>query len=204
MDLVNNFLLLIKQQLLGITWLEFLGVFFGVLQVLFAKVNRVWLYPCGLISICITAFLYFNIRLYAEIALQLYYFVMSIYGWVLWHRKSGEGSEISISTNKEKIISFFIVGISWGILYLLLTQYTNSDVPIWDALVSAFAWAGMWLLAKRKLENWIYLNISNLISIPLLIHKGLFLYTLLTIFLFIIAIFGYRDWKKILLKKEVI
>ena len=83
-----------------------------------------------------------------------------------------------------------------------LGQHTDSDVPYWDAVVCAFAWAGMWLMAKRKIENWIYLNISNLISVPLLIYKELYIYAGLTAFLFAVAVSGYIKWKKIIAQKR--
>lgn len=79
-----------------------------------------------------------------------------------------------------------------------LSNHTNSDVPLWDAAVSAFAWAGMWLMAHRKMENWIFLNISNSIAIPLLFYKGLQVYALLSVFLFIMGVSGYLKWKKII------
>ena len=81
-------------------------------------------------------------------------------------------------------------------LYIILKYFTPSTVPHWDALVSATAWAGMWLLARRKVENWILLNISNAFAIPLLFQKALPLYGLLTIFLFIVAVQGYYSWRK--------
>jgi nicotinamide mononucleotide transporter len=83
-----------------------------------------------------------------------------------------------------------------GAQYAILHFFTESTVPLWDAFVSATAWAGMWLLARRKLENWILLNISNLAAIPLLFIKNLPLTGLLTLFLFIVAIQGYYSWKK--------
>lgn len=83
-----------------------------------------------------------------------------------------------------------------------LQFHTDSDVPYWDAIVSAFAWAGMWLMAKRKMENWIYLNISNVIAIPLLLYKELYVYAGLTIFLFIVGVSGYIKWRKILKNEE--
>jgi len=70
-------------------------------------------------------------------------------------------------------------------------------VPAWDAWVSATAWAGMWLLAKRKVENWILLNISNAFAVPLLLYKSLPLYAVLTVILFVVACFGYFDWRRI-------
>ncbi|RYD70890.1 MAG: nicotinamide riboside transporter PnuC, partial [Sphingobacteriales bacterium] len=79
----------------------------------------------------------------------------------------------------------------------ILVKFTNSDVPILDAFIASTAWAGMWLLAKRKIENWIFLNISNIIAIPLKFHKNLPLMAMLTIFLFIVAIFGFLEWRKI-------
>lgn len=188
----------IKEQWHHISYLEAIGVIFGIAEALFAKYNKVWLYPCGLINIIITIYLYLDIRLYAEILLQGYYLLLSIYGWFLWSRGKGNLLKISLCTGKDNIIAGGIVILSWIFLYVFLKNYTNSDVPIWDSLVSAFAWAGMWLLTKRKLNNWIFLNISNLVAIPLLIHKGLILYSLLTLILFIIAIFGYLDWKKII------
>src|SRR5690606_34006119 len=99
-------------------------------------------------------------------------------------------------------ITALIVGLGFGLLYFILDRFTSSTVPVWDAWISATAWAGMWLLARRKIENWILLNVSNLFAIPLLFHKGLPLYGLLTVFLFIIAIFGYQEWLKILKQEK--
>jgi nicotinamide mononucleotide transporter len=100
-------------------------------------------------------------------------------------------------------ITLGIAILGWGFLYIILEHFTDSDVPIMDAFVSSTAWAGMWLLAKRKLENWVWLNVSNLVAIPLLFHKNLAMFALLTVFLFVIAIFGYLDWKKILNQETV-
>jgi nicotinamide mononucleotide transporter len=87
------------------------------------------------------------------------------------------------------------------LLYTVLVNFTDSTVPLADSWVSATAWAGMWLLAKRKIENWILLNISNAFAIPLLLYKQLPLYAALTLFLFVIAILGYIDWNKTLKQK---
>jgi nicotinamide mononucleotide transporter len=85
----------------------------------------------------------------------------------------------------------------FALLAVLLKNFTPSTVPYWDAWVSSTAWAGMWLLAKRKIENWVLLNISNLFAVPLLFYKQLPMFALLTIFLFIIAVQGYFEWRKI-------
>lgn len=185
-------------ELKNISWLEWTGVGFGVAEVLFAKANKIWLYPAGIISVIISSYLFIISGLYAESVLNLYYLAMSIYGWWFWMYKRNIPLPISKATQKEWLISLLIVVAGFVILYLCLKHFTNSTVPLMDAWVSATAWAGMWLLAKRKIENWILLNISNVFAIPLLFYKQLPLYALLTAFLFIIAVFGYFDWVKIL------
>ena len=80
---------------------------------------------------------------------------------------------------------------------MLFPSYKASDVAVWDAFISATAWVGMWLLAKRRLENWVVLNISNIVAIPIYLYKEMPFTAALTLFLFIVAIFGYFEWKKI-------
>lgn len=190
---------LLVQQIRQTSVLEWIAVVFGVSQVLLARKNNIWLYPTGIISVICSAILFFQSRLYAETLLQGYYLLMSIYGWANWNNKSASGaSQITISKKQEKWITWGIALLGWGLLYVVLDKFTDSDVPILDAFVSSTAWAGMWLLAKRKLENWIWLNVSNLVAIPLLLYKQLFLFSILTLVLFVVAIFGYLDWKKTL------
>ena len=112
--------------------------------------------------------------------------------------------KISYCDRKDWITVFLIVIISFVLLTVLLKYYTPSTVPFWDAWISATAWAGMWLLSKRKIENWILLNISNLFAIPLLVYKQLPLFAALTLFLFIVAIFGYYDWRKIIQNEKLV
>lgn len=179
------------------SWLELAAVAFGVIQVFLSKANKISNYYFGILSILLTISVYFGARLYAEILLNLYYLVMSIYGIWYWKFKNRDEMPITTCDKREWSIVLSIIVGGYIILYLLLVRYTNSDVPEWDALVSCFAWSGMWLLAKRKLENWILLNISNAIAIPLLIHKELYLFACLTTVLFIVAIFGFFQWRSI-------
>ncbi|WP_421799011.1 nicotinamide riboside transporter PnuC [Haliscomenobacter sp.] len=190
---------LLVQQIRQTSVLEWIAVVFGVSQVLLARKNNIWLYPTGIISVICSVILFFQSRLYAETLLQGYYLLMSIYGWANWGNGSvSSASQITLSKKQEKWITWGIALLGWGLLYLVLDKFTDSDVPILDAFVSSTAWAGMWLLAKRKLENWIWLNVSNLVAIPLLLYKQLFLFSILTLILFVVAIFGYLDWKKTL------
>lgn len=181
------------------TWMEWLGVCFAIVQVLLAQRNNIHNYLFGIAGIILALFVKFNARLYAEFTLDLYYLVMSIYGWIFWKfGKQKSETPITYSTTSEKYKTIGIVIGSFTLFYVFLTYFTDSDVPFWDSLVTAFAWAGMWLMAKRKIENWILLNISNIISIPLLIHKDLYLYAVLSGFLFVVAIFGYVNWRNLI------
>lgn len=185
------------------TWAEWLGVLFSMIQVVLASRNNSNNYLFGIAGISLTLYVMITAKLYGEFTLNLYYLAMSIYGWLYWkYGKQKEETKISTTNGQEKLITVGIVSFTFGLFWFFLMHYTDSDVPIWDSLVSAFAWAGMWLMAKRKVENWILLNISNLISVPLMIHKDLYLYAGLTVFLFIVAVLGYIQWSKIL-KEQV-
>lgn len=194
---------MIQEIFFQISILEWIGVSLAVIQVLLSRVNNPNNYLFGICSVLITMYIMFQSKLYAEFGLNIYYLIMSIYGWYFWKfGKQNHETPISYSTKKEVIISFSIVGFTFLFFYFALTRLTDSDVPLLDAIISAFAWAGMWLMAKRKIENWIFLNISNAIAIPLMLHKGLYLYAFLSLILFIVATSGYFRWKKILLKNN--
>lgn len=178
--------------------LQWVGAGFGVVQVLLARQNNINNYLFGMVSILISMWVYYNSQLYADILLNGYYFAMSVYGWFYWRwGKQQQQAAITFATPKDYKWALLIVAGCFAAMTYWLIYHTDSDVAVWDALAVAFAWAGMWLLAKRKLENWIFLNVSNAISIPLLIYKELYVYVGLTVFLFVVAIFGYIKWKKI-------
>lgn len=156
--------------------------------------NKTINFYAGIISVCFYTYVFYDFKLYAESLLNLYYLITSILGLFLWQQKSQK--KISKTTHSEWIITSIILLSSFIILFFLLHKYTDSTVPYLDAIVSAFAWAGTWLLLKRKLENWIILNISNLIAIPLQFYKGLELTSILTVIYVVIAVLGYLEWRK--------
>lgn len=195
---VQDILVQIVDQLRQTGLLEAVAVLFGMMSVVLANRNHVALYPTGIISTGLFIYIMAGAGLYAESWLNAYYLVMSVYGWVRWQRNHESGNARAISKNsfREWVITAGIVLIGGALLYLTLQTFTDSDVPFWDAVVSATAWAGMWLLARHKLENWILLNISNALAVPLQIYKGIPFTALLTVFLFIVAVSGYFRWRK--------
>jgi len=200
----NEWLELFKQEVFHIDAIQIAVLVLGVSEVLLARANNILLYPTGIAATALAIFSLFKVQLYAECLLYGYYLVMSVYGWWYWSSKKNQKPvEITFSSRAEWFITLSIAFGGSIVLFLFLTRLTDSTVPVWDAWVSATGWAGMWLLARRKIENWLLLNISNAFAIPLLFYKGLPLLALLTIFLFVVACIGYVDWLKIARKKMV-
>ncbi len=174
--------------------MEWVAFIFGVLQVVLAWKNIRFNFIAGAISVTLYSYLFFEYKLYAESTLNIYYLIISVLGWISWARVSNP--KISYTSFKEWVYTLVFFALAFTLLSWVLTRYTSSDVPYWDALVSSLAWAGSWLLIKRKVENWLVLNLSNMLAIPLLFIKNLELTALLTVIYIIVAIIGYLDWKK--------
>lgn len=198
MDIVT-FTTSLAQAFEQTSWVERLSVLFGICQVLLSKNNKIANYPVGIMGIVLGMAALYGAKLYAEILLNVYYLVMSAYGWWYWTSNRIQSEQpITIANRRDWSIVLTIVIGGFALLYFALRSFTDSDVPLWDAWVSCTAWAGMWLLARRKLENWLLLNLSNLFAIPLLVHKELYLFALLTTFLFIVAFIGFAKWRHIM------
>lgn len=182
--------------------LEITGAIFGLLSVWFAKKDNILVFPTGLVSTFIYAYLLWQWELLGDSMINVYYFVMSIYGWYHWTRKKGSQVEfpIAVMNNKEKgiaVVLFMTTIIFVVLVYFYFNKFTNWYSYI-DTFLTAIFFVGMWLMAKRKIENWIFWIIGDIISIPLYFAKG-FTFTSLQYLIFtIVAIYGYLEWKKIL------
>ena len=180
--------------------LEIVAVIFGFLSVWFSKQNKIWVFPTGMISTLIFVYLLFKWELLGDMLINGYYFIMSIYGWYIWTRKVDKThvNQISTTTFKEKKISIvlFIAALLFVfIVYQKFDKWT-SWVAYIDTITTAIFFVAMWLMAKRKIENWIFWIVGDLISVPLYLYKG-FTFTSFQYFGFtFIAIFGYLAWKK--------
>ena len=187
--------------------LEIVAVIFGFLSVWYSKQNKIWVFPTGMISTLIFVYLLFKWELLGDMLINGYYFIMSIYGWYIWTRKVDKThvNQISTTTFKEKKISIvlFIAALLFVfIVYQKFDKWT-SWVAYIDTITTAIFFVGMWLMAKRKIENWIFWIVGDLISVPLYLYKG-FTFTSFQYFGFtFIAIFGYLAWKKNLHKTQL-
>jgi nicotinamide mononucleotide transporter len=201
--MMHQWVELLTEQIRQTTLIEWLAVILGVAEVLLARKNNILLYPAGIGGSAITILLFLKAGLFADAGLSLYYVILSIYGWIVWSRRENEPPlQIAYATKQEWMMTALIAFGGWAVIYWILITFTPSTVPVMDSWVSASAWAGTWLLARRRIENWVVLNVSNIFAIPLLFYKHLPLFALLTLFLFIIAIFGYFDWKKVYRKQQ--
>ncbi|MFY0696843.1 MAG: nicotinamide mononucleotide transporter [Balneola sp.] len=178
--------------------LEWVAVICGVASVIYSMRENILVYPTGIISVLIYVYLAFEYKLYADMGVNGYYFVMSVYGWYYWTNTDGNKDQVPVTINsiRENFYSVGILAGSFGILVLVLINFTDSDVPFWDATTTAFAILGMWLMARKKLENWIAWIITDLISIPLYFYKGLVLTSFQFLIFTVLATMGYFAWKK--------
>lgn len=187
--------------------LETIAVLFGIFSVFYAKNNNILVYPTGIISTAIYIYLLFIWQLYGDLIINGYYFYMSIYGWYLWSRKDKRNNDllkISAMTKRDKYISAGIF--TSAVLVVSVIYYYTGNFSYWWAYVDTFItglfFIGMWLMANRKIEYWLFLIAGDIIAIPLFFYKGYTLSSILYVFLTIVAIFGYREWRKILRKQE--
>ncbi len=186
------------QGIILTSGLEWIAVITGLLSVWFSMRENILVYPFGIVSVLIYVYLAFNYQLYADMGVNSYYFVMSVYGWYHWKdTKDSAMDQIPITTNSSRewwISAGILIG-SFLILVFVLMNFTDSDVPIWDATTTCFAITGMWLMAQKKLEHWLAWIITDLISIPLYFYKGLILTSVQFLIFTILAIAGYIAWK---------
>ena len=182
-------------------FLEFTAVFLGILSVIFAKMNKIAVYPTGLISTGIFVYLLFHFKLLGDMIINAYFFFMSVYGWFYWSYKiDGQIiNKVSYGSNNDYIIGALIFLISLiliSIIYKLFNLFTSWSAYI-DTLTTGIFFVAMWLMARRKVESWIFWIIGDLISIPLYLYKGLAITTIQYFIFTIIAVMGYKSWVKI-------
>jgi nicotinamide mononucleotide transporter len=182
--------------------LEITGVVFGLLSVWLAKKNHIGVFPTGMISTSIYVYLLLKWGLVGDMLINAYYFGMSVYGWVIWTRVNDQEQSTPISRINQQAWRYLLllfVG-SLGFVYGVYQWFGlwNSSTAVIDTLTTAIFFSGMWLMARRKIENWIFWIVGDIISVPLYLIKG-FSFTSLQYLIFtFIAIYGYLEWKKIL------
>lgn len=180
--------------------LEIIAVIFALASVLYSKKNNIKVYPTGIVSTLLFMYLLYQWSLFGDMIINIYYFVMSVYGWYLWSEKKDGTTALQISktTPREFVISVYIfIGSS---LFISAVYWFFEKFGAWwsyvDILTTGLFFIGMWLLAKRKVEHWLFLIVGDFISIPLYYLRGYTITSMLFLVYTIIAILGYLEWKK--------
>ena len=185
------------------TLLEYIAVFAGIASVWFSRIENILVYPVGLINTIIYIWLSFKYHLLGEATVNFYYTIMSIYGWILWAKRNQQHQHVVVITssstkewrNQLLFFAFFYISIFIALTYLK-KGFAPGAIPWADALASATAFTGMWLMARKKVESWFWWIATNIASIPLYFVKGLVFTSVFYFILFIMAIFGLYEWKK--------
>ena len=180
--------------------LEIIAVFFGFLSVWFSKNNNILVFPTGMINTSIFVYLLLKWSLLGDMIINAYYFIMSIYGWYFWLKGTNNTvspiSKVSNTDIRIVVLLFISSSVFVSLVYTFFDKW-ETIVSYIDILTTAIFFAAMWLMAKRKVESWIFWIVGNIISIPLYLHKGL-AFTSIQYFIFtVIAIAGYIKWKEL-------
>ncbi len=185
---------------------EIAGAILGLLFLYLEIKENKWLWPIGLLTSAMYIYVFFVAKLYADMSLQLYYVVASIYGWVLWARNNTETHEavFIVRLTKKLFVYLTIVTILvYIVIAYILVNYTDGDIPYWDAFTTALGIVATWMLAKKILEQWLLWIIANAVSLVLYIYKGLYPTAILYLFYTSLAVVGYYQWRNTHKKQEI-
>ena len=187
--------------------LEVVAIFFGLWSVWLAKKDNIWVFPTGIINTVIYTYLLWKWSLLGDMMINFYYVVMSIYGWYHWTRKNDDivAFPISSMTTAEKkwsLLIFIATIVFVAAVYIFFDKFTHWTSYM-DTLVTGIFFVAMWLMARRKIENWILWIVGDIISIPMYFYKGYSFTSIQYLIFTIIAIFGYLEWKRTLQQKII-
>jgi len=179
------------------SYLEMIAVTFGLVCVWFMKKESVLAFPFGIVNVLIYIYIFFSSGLYANAGINMFFFLMSIYGWYNWTRKTGNDETIKISrcTRREIVLNLLAIGLFFIMIRIILIKYTESRVPSWDAATTAVYMVAQWLLSRKQIENWILWILADAVMIGLCAWEGLYFTSLQYLVFTIIAILGFLEWR---------
>ena len=178
--------------------LEALAAITGLWSVYLVTKQNIWCWPIGLVSVAVAAIVFYDSFLYSDMILHVYYFGMNVYGWIHWSRKPVGSEVLPVSTMSLRQNAFWVaftaVGtVLWG---LIMSKNTQAAFPYGDAFTRVASLVAQWFMAQKRLENWIYWFIIDIVAITIYALKGLYLFSGQYFIFLILCGIGYRDWKK--------
>ena len=189
----------------GSNKVELSGTIFGLIYIWFSIRQSIYTWPAGIITSVLYCWVFLVAKFYAGMGLQAYYVVISIYGWWCWQRGGDSGSGevklcVSHCSRKLWIELFFINLLLTSLMYYLLGKYTDSPIPFGDAFTTSLSIIATWMLARKKIEQWLIWIFIDLVSVGLYIYRGLYPTVILFIVYAAMAVIGFYEWRKELQK----
>lgn len=180
------------------TLLEIIAVIFGLLSVWYSMKVNILVYPTGIVSVLIYIYICFFAGLYADMGINAVYFIMSVYGWYNWTRPAAAQVVLPVTFNsrRQQLLGILAAVVSFVIISRVLINYTDSTVPYIDAFTTAVFVVGMYFMAMKKVENWLYWIVGDIVSIPLYFYKGLVFTSFQYLVFLILAVLGYFAWRR--------
>lgn len=205
--MVEFFLDAYKEASVARIVLEFIVFVCGIASVIFARKENILVYPTGLIATVITTYLLWIAGYLGDMIINLYFSVMSVYGWWNWARKRKNQSTLPITrTNfKEKIIGialFFITIIVVFTIYKFFDYEIKKENYV-DIVASGIFFTGMWYMANKKIENWTLWIIGDFIVTPIYAYRGLGMLSLQYLIFTVLAVLAYLEWRRIVQQKSI-
>lgn len=183
--------------------IEIIIFIFGVLSVYFAKKENILVYPTGIICTILSVYIMYNAKYYADMSINIYYSIMSVYGWFQWKKiTNGEVLTISRTNMKEKIIGlvlFLITGLICVLIYTFFDYKLQLNNYL-DVFTTSLFFTAMWYMAKKKIENWTLWIVGNTFAVYIFFDRQLYIIAIQYIIFTILAISAYIQWKKYLAK----
>lgn len=187
-------------------YIEVLGALTGIIYIFLEVRQSIWLWPLGLVTSATYVWVFFSSKFYADMGLQVYYVLISIYGWYWWLKEGqkyrGNTLPVIHISKKQAIILTTVFIAVFLLLWYVLTRFTDSPVPLGDAFTTAVSVVATWMLARKIIEHWVLWVIADVVSIGLYIYKGLFPTVILFVFYTVMAVIGYREWRRSMVPKS--
>ena len=197
---MNEILGLLYETIVNLTWLEIVAFASGLAYVILAAKESVWCWAAGLVNVVAFFVISYYAMLYSDMMLQVFYFGLTLYGIYQWFyggkQQENETLKITLTYPKTWLWLLFFVALSTILQGILLDNYTPTDVPYLDAFTTSGSLAATWLVARKKLENWLVWLLINPIYVGLYFYKGWILSSFLFVIYLVISVFGYFSWRK--------
>lgn len=167
----------------------------GALGVWLTIKQSIWCWPFALMSVVTSIIEFYYVRLYGDMALQVFYFFAGIYGWLYWNKKKDEAFEIR-HLDAQLIPLLMIITILQAVLYYYLLVYFKGDRPLLDAILTASSLTTTFMMTKKWVENWIIWVVIDASYIVLYGLKDMWLFAVLNLIFTVIAFYGWLKWRK--------